>query len=573
MSLLLLLKGGGEAKPEPTLPVVLSRKPPIELGVEIETAEGAIFRLDADQLKAQNVPSAMSFTTQRGDGFGTASFTLSREIFRDWPDLNLLDTVRFIARDGSIAYEGLIQSFPRTNEPQQQITVQCVGWMTSLKWKPMAALIIDRRLGGWAEPSTQRRANILSESRRLVGAMSAGWQYSEGALGPAIVFDYAGTISSETLHEAGEAQFYAGGQDIGALRYSFRVLQGYDTSNTTQWQDQASISTDDLLSAHEDGTNHGQNNAENQELTEPYGGRKFAVLRSTHLTGASGNQMTASHAWMFPRAIGTHGLTAHGNSPEEGYYVSDIIEYLLTSSGSKLVWEGEENQFPLTQCTWHDNPKTPYDAIQELNNYVLWETNVWEEKKFHFEPADLTQPDWQIRTTDPGVSVQFQGDSIESFASGVVITYSDFFGHTYTLYPIEHAELQDENENNAAARHGEDIWISYTIPWQCLQAEALQFGRAYLAQNNRAKRPGSFTVVGHIQDSAGHWRRASEVRCSQTLSIVDDLYEGEPRLITATSYDEESATLTITVDTPPMTIEAWIARQQNALEARNLTSA
>src|SRR4029077_13306558 len=97
----------------------------------------------------------MSFSTQRGEGFSTATFTLSREIFREYPDLALLNTVRFIGKQGDIAYEGRIQSFPRSSNPQT-ITVQCVGWMTYLKQKPMSALIIDRRLGGWSEASTQR---------------------------------------------------------------------------------------------------------------------------------------------------------------------------------------------------------------------------------------------------------------------------------------------------------------------------------------------------------------------------------------------------------------------------------
>jgi hypothetical protein len=541
---------------------LLDQKPPIDLGIEIETAEGAIFRLDADQLKAQDIPSGISFTTQRGDGFGTASFSLQREIFREWPDLNLLDTVRFVNRDASIAYEGLIQSFPRSSNPQT-ITVNCVGYMTSLKWRPMGALIIDRRLGGWGDPSTQRQANVLLGGATPDITAAAGFQFS-GALGPGIVFTATNLLAG--FQDRGEQWFYAGGQDIGEFRYDF-----FGHGEDAEWHSQASLSSDDLATSTDPGTDHhAAGSAVNGGVVATTSGRKYvnlAIAYSGTFTGAAAVQ----ERWLNPAVVGTHGLTLHGTHPEEGYCLSDILQYLLSSFGSKLTWEGEENQFALTQCTWHDNPTMPYEAVQQLNNYVLWETNVWEERKFYFEPADLTKADWQIRTSDPGVTVNFQGDSIESFANGVVITYSDFFGHTYTLYPDEHAELQDENENNPAARHGEDIWLSYTIPWQCLEGEALQFGRAYLAQSNRPKRPGSFTVTGHIQDAAGHWRRASDVRCSQTIAVMDDLYEGEPRLVTATSYDGESATASITVDAPPMTIESLIARQQNALEARNLT--
>jgi len=432
----------------------------------------------------------------------------------------------------------------------------------------MSALIIDRRLSGWTEPSTARKvATLAGGAFRYEGAISSGWQYS-GATGPAVVLTY-GTFDG-TYAEIGEAWVYAGGEDIGQLRFDFARLEG--SSTDVNWHSAAFLCTDDLASASDNSSESHAENFTNGSVTASVPGRKWALLRAFYAAAGAGT-ISNTLAFLYPRIVGTHGLTERGGRPEEGYFISDVMQYLLANFAPKIEWAGEENQFVLTQCTWHDSPSTPYDAIQQLNNLVLWETNIWEDRKFYFEPADLTKADWQIRTTDPGVSVQFQGDSIESFANGVIVTYSDFFGHTYTLYPDEHVELQDENENNAATRRGEELWIPYTIPWQCLEAEALQFGRAYLAENNRPKRPGSFTVQGYIQDAGGHWRQPWQLRNSQTIAVMDDQYEGEPRLITATSYDAESNTVTITVDAPPQRIEAIVARQQLALEARSLTSA
>lgn len=564
-----LLSAHLEVEGEP-VPIRLDQRGPLELGIEIETAEGAFFSLDADALKASNVPTAMSFSTQRGDGFGTATFTLNREIFRDYPDLNLMDTVRFVGRQGDIAYEGLIQSFPRTNDPQQQISVQCVGWMTSLKWRPMTALIIDSRLGGWTEPSNERKVVLHEANTRLDASVSAGWKY-EGEAQPGVIMDFGGVTPAEGFQDRGEQYFFAGGEEIGKLLYHYMRLSG---GGAATWTTQASLLANDHDGAAiVNGPNHeGNTNSSSFETVEATGGQKFARMFSDKAF-SSAAQLGALDNWSNPKVIGTHGLTLRGTWPEVGFSISEAIRYLVERYAPKLIWAGEENQFILMQAAWHDNAALPYDAIQTLNNLTLWELNVWEGRELHFEPADLTKADWQIRTDDPGVSVQFQGDSIENFANGVVVTYSDFFGHTYTLYPDSHPELRDENENNAATRHGEDLWIGYTIPWQCLEAEALQFGRAYLADTNRPKRPGTFTVQGYIRDGAGHWQQAWKVRNSQTLSIMDDLYEGEPRLITATSYDEETATLSITVDAPPMRFEAIVARQQQALEARNLTSA
>jgi hypothetical protein len=544
--------------------VLLDHKPDLALDVEIESAEGATFRLSADQLKASNIPTAMSFSTQRGEGFSTATFTLSREIFREYPDLALLNTVRFVGKQGDIAYEGRIQSFPRSSNPQT-ITVQCVGWMTYLKQRPMSALIIDRRLGGWGEASTSRKAALLKGGVSLGSVSTASGFQATGSEGAALTFTFASFVAG--LVEGNELWFFAGGEDIGAIVVNEKMLVGTESAEFAVF---VSVSTDDLLAAY-DQTKYAYANVTGASATASSPGRKYAAI-TVFYEGAFVGNGNSTLAFESPRVIGTHGLTSRGTAPEQGYYATDVMQFLLGQNAPKITWAGEENQFLFTQLTWHDTPTTTYDALIQINNFILWELNMWEGRTLHYEAADLTKADWQIRTTDPGVTVNFQGDSIESFANGVLITYSDFFGHTYTLSPDDHAELRDENENNAATRHGEDLWIPYTIPWQCLEGEALQFGRAYLAENNRPKRPGSFTIQGHIQDAAGHWHQHWQPRNSQTIAVMDDQYEGEPRLITATSDDKESDTVTVTVDAPPQRIEAIVARQQLALESRNLSS-
>ena len=65
MSLLLLLKNGeGGEEPTPEVAFNPDYRPSLALGVELETAEGVITRLSADDLKAANVPTGISFSTQ-----------------------------------------------------------------------------------------------------------------------------------------------------------------------------------------------------------------------------------------------------------------------------------------------------------------------------------------------------------------------------------------------------------------------------------------------------------------------------------------------------------------------------
>lgn len=546
-------------------PPKITRKPPLELDVEVETPDGT-FRQVTDSSKAGRRPLGLNFGTQRGDGFATGGYTLSRQIFRDYSDINLLDTHRFIGKNGEVAYEGRLHSNPRTNDPQQQISLALVGWMTHLKGQKIAPLIIDRRLDQWGEPSTQRKANVVAAAGRYAGEVSTGRQ-DAGAAGPAVILSFTQDFN-KTYTEVCEAWFYAGGEDIGKVRYDFTSAFGKDEA----WTDQVALSSDDLATATDLGTDHNQVSATNQEKAASTTGRKYAYLFSGY-GGEAAGAINNVRYWPWPRVIGNHGLTLReeGTQASEGYYLSEIIEYILRTYFPKVEWAGQTNTFPVTQFSLHDAPTDGWTAIQTLNNFALFETNMWEGPSFHFEQADLTSYDWQIKTTDPGVTVLFEGDSIEEFANGIAVTYTDILtGRKTVLYPPDHEELRDDSESNPANRQGEALWTDVEVPNACLEPEALQYGRAYLAEFNRPKRPGTYRISGgYIRDYAGHWQQGWRPRCSETLGILDHP-EDAPRLITATQWDQDSLTLTITTDAPPKTLEAIVARQEVARTTRSL---
>jgi hypothetical protein len=547
-----------------TLPTRRRRKPPLALDVEVETPDG-FFQLPSESRRAGKRPRNLSFSTQRGDGFATGSAQLARKIFKEYPDIALLDTWRMVGDDAEVAYEGRLHSNPRTNDPEEQIDLNFVGWATYLRSKRINPLIVDRRLGSWGEATMQRLANMLAINLRPVAAVSSGWQ-QDGAYPPGIILDFTSVTMVEGFSEYGESHFYAAGEDIGEVRYDFDVLNG--PTGSASWQDNISLGTDDVYSVSDPGADHNATDANNQATVATGAGRKFARLRSVW-EGSGAAVMSDIHVFRNLRVVGAHGLTSRGDSPNEGYYISEVLRFLLETYYPKIKWAGLENTFPVTQATWHDNPADGYDIFQQLNNLVLWETNIWEGPRFYFEPADLTKYDWQISTEEEGVTAVFEGDSIENFANGVAVTYTDFNGIKRILYPSDHAELRDPSEDNPAARHGEDLWTDAEYPYPCSESEALQFGRAYLSEFNRPKRPGTFTVQGYILDGADHWQQVWKVRNSHTLGVRNHP-DDSPRLITATSYDDESKVMRISVDAPDKLLDAVIAQHELARQSRNL---
>ena len=77
-------------------------KPPLELDVEIESPDGALFRWDPNSRLASKRPQGLNFSTQRGEGFGPGSVVLTRPVMKDYPDLGLMNTIRFVGND--VAY-------------------------------------------------------------------------------------------------------------------------------------------------------------------------------------------------------------------------------------------------------------------------------------------------------------------------------------------------------------------------------------------------------------------------------------------------------------------------------------
>jgi hypothetical protein len=535
----------------------MAKKPDLALDIEVEGADGTTERLPCDSQKASKRPLLQPFSTQRGDGFTTGGVQLTREIFKDYPDISLMDTWRYVGRQGDVAYEGRHHSNPRTNDPQQQIGVQLVGWAASyLKAYKIDPLVVDRRFSSWQPPGLARRSYLLEQ-----GATLAHYQQSSDFGG--LRFDGE---SGQTIPQGADAEVI---YDAGARNRIAKLMYRGKESNSANVE-APSVYTDvseDLIGKAAtaltlDGTLH------TAAITTP---QRFAMLRAlataTH-TPAAGSPLSRTFEQL--AAYGDTGLTTRPLEGEpDGIWLSDLLSWILATFYPKMKLAGRQNTFPVTQADWRDNKSFGYDVIQQLNNLAMWETSVFEDRTLHFEPADLTTYDWVFRTDDPGVKVTFQGDSIEDFANGIEITFTGFDGVKQTLYPEDHPELRDDSENNPANRHKEKLYIEKEITWRCSLAEALQIGRAYLKEFNRPKRPGSYQIAGHIQDAARHWHQGWKARNSMTVGILDHP-DDEPRLLTATTWDPQSEVLNLTVDAPPKTLEAQVARQELARQANNL---
>ncbi len=546
-------------------------KPPLGLHVEVETADGTTYCL-TPYSEAIYRPESLSFRTQRGDGFADGSFSLKRRIDQDFPDLNLLDTIRFTGHDGSVAYEGRHLANPRTNDSGHSIQVSCTGFMTHATQRPFQEIYVDRDLSKWTEAAVQRKLNASATY-----AMRDPSVNPDSATGqPALTTGITGPWGTAPALGMCEAYYDAGsGLAIGSIYYAWK--RGTNTGNAdTNWMWDALLSTDDILSASDATGNLRAAGPGTGTLTATTTTRRYAAFQLIYTNVASASTAEYDLFWTVAAIYGTHGLTKQGTdsaTSAKGFYTSDILKNIVGRFAPKLDTSGvDATSLVMEQAAWLELTK-PYDAMKKINDLHLWELSVFENRKLYFtSPTPLDDYDWEVRYDDPGVSVNLAGDSAEDLRNGIIVQFTDFTGKTQTLYPTDYSQLRDDTASNPANLYGEQFWGEpVVIPYPTTQGDALNIGTALLAEATAIKAPGTISVRGHIRDRAGNWQQALKPRCVERVSI-SNYPNDRPRRITDTSYGHSTNQLTMTVDSLNKRVEGFFNRMENARQAAGLAS-
>ena len=137
------------------------------------------------------------------------------------------------------------------------------------------------------------------------------------------------------------------------------------------------------------------------------------------------------------------------------------------------------------------------------------------------------------------------------------------------LTPETNPELGDTDPDNPYNKRGVQQWDELELSAPTLQAQAIQIGRAVLADRNRPRTPGTITVQGYIRDRAGNEQPVWKVRAGDKIAITD-FPNDTPRLIVETDYNDDDKSVSIAVDLPFQLLDAYLDRLGNALGARGL---
>lgn len=542
---------------------------PLDLFGELTTASGTKYKWNANEPPDRRLRN-LSFSTKIGEGFSSATGTLARRIDLDYPDLNLVDSLTLTGADGSTAWEGRLSAIPRQLGDSHSIGVTFTGWMAHAKDRKFQEIYVDRDLGAWSEMTTRRRAALLASN----------WTYTNG---PTVSASPDDNLSGVELGWTGgwttpfkptaEAHYYGGGIPLGQVAGSVAVGVGASTGDTNfSWD--VHLATDDLM-----GT---QTATANLRATTPtlfsltanrtdY--TRAALVMVYNATAGGGDGITYMTRWTNMAVYGNHRLPLYVGETGQpsGVLASDVVRDIAARFCPMLNTSGVQDTSYVIQHLTFKDPVFPYDAFLEINKYHLWQLAVWENRTLTFKEYELRDYDWEIRIDDPGTTFEPQGPSIDDVFNGIAVSYTDALkGTKNRLTPDEFpADLMTSDPLNPWNMHGVNHWDEIELSTPTTQAQALQLGRAALADRNTAKTPGTITVSNYVRDRAGNMQPVWKVRAGDTVAVTN-FPNSRPRLIVETSYDDEGKKNSLSIDRPFALLDAYLDRVNTALGARGL---
>jgi hypothetical protein len=549
----------------------IREKPPLRVSVLVTDPSGRSNRWAADEASSENVPKGLQLSSTAPGGWEGFSCSLPRRPGVAYSDLTPFSNI-YVQGAGGCAGEFRLEDAPRESGNERNVSVRGVGHQAHLDDdKSAAEIYIDQEVSKWGEPTTQRQENLRAASftRNDVG-VSVGGQ-DAGAASPGITFAFQRFVSG--LTELGEVWYNGHGVELGKVRYDFDTTSSTDTA----YVDQARLSSDDLDTSSDAGTDHNQTDATNQTVTATTSGRKWAAIQSYYGGGFTGDTLS-NHSWRNVKVFGNHGLTERGTWPDIGLYASDAIAHALRSWAPLLSFtEGSTGtltptSFIIPQLAFAD-PTTCSEILRGANRFHLRDWFVWEGQRpgrptFYYHDRGARGKNWRARIRP--AQLQETGVSAQRIWNGVIVRYQDVTGETRSVGPVgsgantESSDLEDADPLNPANQKGIRRWDVLDMGGVSTPAGATEVGRRFLEEANQLDSSGQASLVGYVTDDKGVEHPAWRVRAGDTISFVDAA-DSSPRRVVRAAYDHDAKTCSVDLDAPPEGLAALLERLQVVL--------
>lgn len=543
---------------------------PLRLHASVATPISGTFRWGIDEHAAENVPTNVSFSSAMPGGFEQCSIALPRKTQLDYPDLGELSTLTIYGATGDVAWQGRIETTPRTSGDHLAVTPGAVGWQAHLTDNQSAREIyIDIDQTHWQSASVQRRLNLLAlgidcDDPTVISDSTSGQ--------PAVATQFTAPWSREHLSEA---WYDAKGLLLGGVACAWKKNAAILTSDSN-WIWQVGLSTDDLETVSDASVNLRAEGPSTYTVAPTSADRRWAFVRLVYTAAQPGAAGVISAIYWTYFAVGGLGTPSMqgiaGATGGLGVHAADVVAHAVGKYAPKLAFTfGDEgtirpSNFSIPHLVFLD-PTTAAQIIKDATRFELFDWAVWEGPTFWYNARGERGKKWLARIGPSGL--QETGSQVDRMWNSVLVSYRDVGGLTRTVGPVgsgadqEDTSLADPDPTNPVTVAGLTrramLQMSTSTP-----AAAIKVGQAFLQQQRVLNTSGQATLTGHVEDDHGVTWPAWKVRAGDQISFVD-AHDSSYRRIVKTDYNDGVKANTIQLDSPPEGLQALLERMSVSL--------
>jgi hypothetical protein len=562
--------------------LLVRERPQLRLHATISTPNGNYYRWGPDEHVVGRSSSGLGFGTTMPGGFDQAGLVLPRNPSFAYQDLQELSTVTIRGAGGRVAWQGRMESTPRTSGDQMAISPGLVGWQAHLDDDTSARMIyVDTAFGSWQGITNTRKIFLTSHA---IDGDDADTGPDWSTYQPAMVLTITGAWNRQHVCEA---WYDAKGLPIAALQYAWKI-NNLVNAGDANWSWNAGLSSDDNFS----GTDFAAPPASGGlraagpgagTLTATVMSRLWAAIQLNYGVAAGAEGSNYQLFWTLLGIIGTHTCPIYQTTPVSyattpgqtvtvpagpGVLCSDVEAHAVGTWAPKLRFSTGVNGtikpsgFVIRQLVFSD-PTTASAIIKGANQYELRDWAVWEGPTYYSNDYGQRGRKWKARVHE--ANLQETGPQASRLFNGVVVTFQDWAGISRTVGPPNSnanfidATLVDPDPGNPANELGIKKWAHVEMQTGT-PAAAIQTGGQFLKYQKLVDTSGQATLTGHVEDAdTGVWHPAWAVRAGDVI-MFPDAGDFSYRRIVKTAYDDSGKQNALQLDAPPDGMQELLER-------------